>query len=194
MEGIGNLVLLSGPPGVGKSTAIRRIAEHFDDERITAILSSEIRREGRRQGFQMEVLHTGRLGLLASPEVDSDVRFGSLRPDGRPRLGVTFDFLEGVACPAIVGGAAQQKTLVIDEIGPMQASSSYFRDVIENLLVSGNTLVASIAQSDDPWITRIREDQHAALIVLDERNRNLVAAALGVYLSTRTSADVARRA
>jgi nucleoside-triphosphatase len=192
VESVGNLVLITGPPGVGKSTTVRRIAEHFDRGRIAAVVSSEIRNEGKRQGFQMEVLHTGQRGLLASPEVEGDIRFGSLRPDGRRRLGVTFDFLEGVACPAILAGAAERKTLIIDEIGPMQASSGKFREVVEGLLTSGMTLIASIAEADDPWISRIREDEGAALIVLDRRNRDLITSALGAYLATRSPAAANR--
>ena len=182
-----NVTLLTGPPGIGKSTALRKIAESFKLDAITAIVSSEIREDGKRQGFQMEVLGTGQRGLLASPNVESDVRFGTLLPDGRRRLGVTFDFLDGTACPELRRGISRKSLLLVDEIGPMQASSALFRSIIEEVFEKRYPLVASIAQSDDPWISNVRDQSGAALLVLDRWNRDLITEALVTYLPLRYS-------
>lgn len=152
------MILLTGRPGAGKSTAIAKVAQAVSHVNVVGVVSEERRLDGRRAGFQMRLLGTGESGLLASPEVDSPVRFGTARPtDGLPRLGVTHDFLDRVVCPRLAAGAATADLLVIDEIGQMQASSPRFRATVNALMVGDVPIVASVSLSDDPWITAIRE-------------------------------------
>jgi len=180
-------LLFSGPPGVGKSSSVRNIAERFDSCSLAGFFSSEIRVDGQRQGFQIEMADSTEAGLLASPTVAGEPRFGTLMPDGRRRLGISLDFLENVACPVTLDRAGTASLIVVDEIGPMQACSAVFRTMIEELLSSASLLVASVGVSDDPWIVGIRTDPRAALFELTRSNRDILTDALGSWVKRQGS-------
>lgn len=164
---------LTGPPGIGKSTAIRAICAGIDPDLRTGFYSSEKLVNGKREGFIIRLL-SGEEGLLASPELDGEPRFGSIMADGRKRLGISLDFLNSVACPLILASSDKAKVIIIDEIGPMQASSLIFKSMVEDLL-SGNTiLVASIALSDEEWICQVRRKINNRIIHLNETNRSYI--------------------
>jgi nucleoside-triphosphatase len=161
-------ILFTGPPGIGKTTAVRRVASQFPPERQAGFFSVERRIDGKRAGFSVRLL-SGEEGLLASPDLGGSPRFGTLLPDGRRRLGVTTEFLDHVACPRLLG-ASGAELIVLDEIGPMQATSPTFRGMIEQLLKRPVPLIASVAESGDTWVAKIREENAAAIVVLTRDN------------------------
>lgn len=175
--------LLTGKPGVGKSTAVRAIADRIAPSTKVGFVTSEIRVGGRRQGFQTVML-TGESGVLAAPDVESTIRFGSLNGDGLPRLGVSLSFLEDVACPVLDVPEGWGGTVVLDEIGPMQAASRVFRACVERLADRGVQVVGSIAVSDDPWISGLAGRPDVAIIALSKENRDVVTAALAAYFAS----------
>lgn len=183
MSMIPKILLFTGKPGIGKTTLLKTIVNHLDANAVTGFYTSEIRIEGRRQGFQIEMMGTGQKGLLASPDIPGDIRFGTLLPDGRRRLGITLEFLEEVACPIIYSPHSDIKIVVIDEIGPMQISSPVFRNVLETLLLNKLTILASIADSDDSFISSIRNNESSALFIMNKSNRDILSSALSLYLS-----------
>lgn len=170
-----NHILITGRPGAGKTTAIRAIVEGLDPGHIVGFYCEARLVDGKRAGFVVKML-TGEQGLLAGPEVEGLPRFGSLREDGLPRLGVTFTFLNDVACPEVCRDAGRARLIVIDEIGPMQAVSPVFRDMVTRVLaLSGPAVLASIAASDDDeWVATIRRAQKANVIAVDCANRSEV--------------------
>jgi nucleoside-triphosphatase len=172
------VTLCTGKPGVGKSTLVRAVADALDPHLVGGFVSCEIRANGRRQGFGIQVLG-GESGLLAGPDVVSDIRFGSLAANGQPRLGVTHTFLDAVACPAVASSNAP--LLVVDEIGPMQATSSPFRQVIESVLAGPRRLLGTIAKADDPWLSDVRDHEDVAVIELTKANRDVLRLALTSY-------------
>ncbi|MCL6508666.1 MAG: AAA family ATPase, partial [Bryobacteraceae bacterium] len=44
--------LLTGPPGCGKTTVLRRVVELLGDLRLAGFYTEEIRERGRRVGFR----------------------------------------------------------------------------------------------------------------------------------------------
>ncbi|HUC56971.1 MAG TPA: nucleoside-triphosphatase, partial [Streptosporangiaceae bacterium] len=93
-------IFITGPPGVGKSSCLERLARDCDDLLIDGVISGEMRRDGKRAGFEMRLISSGASGVLASPDIESEIRFGTLREsDGEPRLGVSHDFLRDIVCP-----------------------------------------------------------------------------------------------
>src|SRR5437588_11391527 len=82
-------VLLTGPPGCGKTTVIRRLVERLGDLRLAGFYTQEVREQGRRVGFEAVSL-SGRRALLAYVRSRSRHRGGryggepeQLRPQGQ---------------------------------------------------------------------------------------------------------------
>lgn len=166
-------VLLTGSPGVGKTTAIRKILSLVAPNRCVGFFAEERLIGGRRSGFNIRTL-SGREGLLSSPELGGEPRFGTVMPDGRRRLGVSLSFLEDVACPEMLAGVSAGKGVLLDEIGPMQAISAAFRSSVELVLASDVFLIASVAQADDPWLSALRSAQREHIVVLTRSSRDIV--------------------
>lgn len=173
------ITLLSGEPGIGKSSAVLAVAASISAEAKTGFTSSEIRVDGRRQGFKT-VLLSGESGVLAAPHIESGVRFGSLNDRGVPRLGVSFEFLEEVAVPTLNVDLAWPGTVIIDEIGPMQTASASFRNAVDRLVWSDVRVFGSIALSDDPWISRLAADDRIAVVLLTKANRDVLTSAFSL--------------
>ncbi len=185
-------LLFTGPPGVGKSTAVRKITDALGLDGVHGLYSGEIRIDGKRQGFKLELMPSGESGVLASPDIDGEVRFGTLRPDGKRRLGLSLTFLEEVACPTLHDALPTAHLMVIDEIGPMQAQSAVFRRLVEGIVTSGVPLLATIALADDEWISALRESSDCATVSLTVGNRDTVADAASDYLRARLAPEASR--
>ena len=179
-------ILLTGRPGVGKSSCLRRVAERCSST-VDGVISGELRENGKRAGFEMQLIGQGTRGLLASPEVESAIRFGTPRQlDGKPRLGVTHDFLKSDVCPHLRALIGKVSLIVVDEIGSMQASFPEFLEVIRELIAADTPLLASISLAEDPSIDALRNCREIPTIELSLSNRDLVATMLTAYVPTWT--------
>src|SRR3954467_10914743 len=68
-------LLLTGPPGCGKTTVLERVAEQLADLRLAGFLTLELREHGQRVGFEAVGLG-GRRAILAHVQSRSPVRAG----------------------------------------------------------------------------------------------------------------------
>ena len=59
-----NKILLTGLPGCGKTTAVMKIIDNLDQEKIAGFYTQEIREENKRKGFSWTCLD-GATGVLA---------------------------------------------------------------------------------------------------------------------------------
>jgi nucleoside-triphosphatase len=151
----GGSVLVTGPPGAGKSTIVQEVSAAFSDIPQTGFVTREVRRDGQRAGFEIHVPGVDLTGLLASPDTPGDLRFGTIRPDGTRRLGVDLTFLEDVACVAVADQLATSTLVIIDEIGPMQIASPAFTDLLATIMASPAVLIASVALDHAPILDRL---------------------------------------
>lgn len=175
-------VLITGKPGVGKSTVVKQLLSSADSNATTGILSGEIRKHGKRQGFTIQAVGQAP-GILASPDLQGEPRFGTMLPDGKRRLGLSLVHLDENVCPTIHAALPHVRLVVIDEIGPMQAESRVFRELVEHIIASPIQLVASIGMQAHPWLDKVRHDERFELLELTPRNRDLMADLLCTYIS-----------
>jgi nucleoside-triphosphatase len=127
---------LTGPPGSGKSTVFLGCDERLRELGFTVggIATPEIRSRGRRVGFSVVDLATGRAALLAGVEVSSSFRVG--------RYGVNLPEFESVALPALDHAEGSCDVIGIDEIGRMELFSEPFRRRVDELVDGPKPLIS----------------------------------------------------
>jgi nucleoside-triphosphatase len=153
--------LLTGRPGVGKTTCLRRALERIGRP-AGGFFTAELRDRGVRVGFALETLDGGRVTLA------------HVRHAGPPRVGkygVDVAALERVGVPAIRAAVQRRQLVVVDEIGKMEAASPAFRAAVEEALASPATLVGTILLAPHPWADRVKAHPAVTLIEVTPANR-----------------------
>ncbi len=154
--------LLTGRPGVGKTTCLRRTLERL---RLPAggFFTEEIRESGQRLGFALVTLD-GRRATLAH-----------VRRRGAPRIGkygVDTEALDQVGVPAIEEARRRGALVVIDEIGKMEISSPAFCSAVEQALAGEARTLGTILRASHPWADRIKSHAAVRLIEVTTANRD----------------------
>ena len=120
-------LLLTGLPGVGKSTVVRHVAGAVHGLRVEGFITDEIRVHGRRVGFQLAPLR-GNTRVLAHVDIESPHRVG--------RYGVDVRVVDEVVGKMMHRDDTADLYL-IDEIGKMECFSRRFVSALEELLDRG---------------------------------------------------------
>lgn len=130
--------IVTGIPGSGKSTAVRRACEELQGRgwRIGGAICPEVRVHMVREGFEIIDLMTGERGTLAE-----------VKPSNGPKVGkyyVKISDLEGICIPAIKRALDQADLVVIDEVGPMEMKSPAFQNCVIDAFLSDKNLIAVV--------------------------------------------------
>lgn len=160
-------LLVTGKPGVGKTTLVERVIEGLRGSlRLAGFTTTEMRRaDGGRVGFAVITME-GKRGELARAGLRSRVRVG--------RYGVNLEEFERLALPEL---ARRDVDLVaIDEIGKMECASGRFRRVTEDALDSPVSVLATIGIGHLPFFDALRARPDVELLTLTERNRDSLVA------------------
>jgi nucleoside-triphosphatase len=155
-------IILTGVPGIGKTTLAARIAESLGD-RAGGVITGEIREEGSRTGFVIESLD-GERRILASKHLRRGPRVGRYRVD--------VENLDAVGIGALRRALDRKQIIVIDEIGKMELISAGFRAMILEALDSRLPTVATMGVSKNTFTEAVRKRPDAEVIFITTENRD----------------------
>ena len=157
---------LTGQPGVGKTTVLLKIVERLKAQgfKIGGLLSREVRKDGRRVGFKILALDTGREGWLAHVRQSVGPKIGKYR--------VCMKDLESIGVDAILRAIKETEIVVIDEVGPMELFSQSFRRAVTEALNSKKIILGTIHyRIRTPLVTKIKEREDVEIIEVTRGNR-----------------------
>jgi nucleoside-triphosphatase len=155
-------ILLTGRPGVGKTTVVKKVAEGIRD-RAGGFYTEEIREKGKRKGFLIRTLR-GECGILAHVNHHGPFRVG--------RYGVDVDRFEEIVASCLESAVEKDEVIIIDEIGKMELFSHRFRQLVEKMLASDKMVLAVIHQRNDSFTRRIRLLPNIREWTVTEKNRD----------------------
>lgn len=154
-------ILITGLPGVGKTTLIKKLSEALKSLHPVGFYTEEIREGEERKGFEMVSLE-GRRGLLSHTKIQSPFRVGRYRVDMK-----TFeDFLSSI--PFL---SSSTDLIIIDEIGKMECFSKPFQNLLEEILESRKWLIATIAWKGTGLITEVKKREDIRFFKITKGNR-----------------------
>jgi nucleoside-triphosphatase len=156
-----SIILLTGRPGSGKTTLIRRVLARLTRP-AGGFYTQEIREGGARKGFEIVTLD-GECGILAHINISSKHRIS--------KYGVDMFALETLAIPALRDAFMHKKILVIDEIGPMEILSPRFRQVVLEILGGDTNVLGSIVGRSTPFTDQIKSRAEITLMDITPENR-----------------------
>lgn len=165
-------ILLTGPPGVGKTTAIHTVLAGIEIK-AGGFYTQEMRSGGRRIGFVLKTLD-GDEGILAHVDYQERHRMG--------RYGVDIALFEDMALPALERALGATELVVIDEIGKMELFSRRFQEMVLRVLDQDAWhLLGVIHQGKGPFVESIRRRADVEVILVNHANRD----GLPAYLIAR---------
>lgn len=161
-------ILLTGKPGVGKSTILDKVRHDFKGEKF-GIISQELRdKEGHRLGFEAVNSQGDRKMFASIDQIKSNYIVGG-------KYHVDLSVIDKFVVPAIAAGINMPEGLVfIDEIGRMQAFSQKFLETINNVLNSDTNILATIVYDPEPWSIQFKTNHQVILVQVSQLNRDIL--------------------
>lgn len=164
-------ILLTGRPGIGKTTVVRRLIERLSAMVLAGFYTEEIRRGGQREGFRAVTL-SGRSAILAHIRVKGPARIG--------RYGVDVAGFEELVIPEL---GRPCDLLVVDEIAKMECLSPRFVAAIERLLADETPVVATVAATGGGLVASVKSRDDVELLEVTHASRERLAREVAERLS-----------
>ncbi len=156
-------LLLTGAPGTGKTSLIRKLSEIFKEFNPTGFYTAEVVEDGAKSGILVFNLQ-GDGRVLAGTNLKSRYVVGRYRIDMK-----SFEnLLDDVFSP-------EKKTSLyfVDGIDKVECQSRKFSKLIIELLNSDKPVVASIADKGTGIISEIKKRDDVKLLDITTDNREL---------------------
>jgi nucleoside-triphosphatase len=162
-------ILLTGSPGSGKTTLIRRLAADLQASgvHVGGFTSAELREDTQRVGFTVAEIG-GPAAILAHVELSGGPRVG--------RYGVDITAFERIALPAIDRAIHRPGVAVIDELGPMELFSQRFIHAVSQLFDTDVPVVATMHRRTHPVTEAIKRRLGAEPLTVTRENQDVLLA------------------
>ena len=156
--------LLTGHPGVGKTTIIKKALEKL---KLPAggFYTEEIREDDKRTGFAIATL-SGLKGVLAHRNFKSRYRVGE--------YGVGVYTLNRIGVKEILMCLMEKKVIVIDEIGKMELLSPQFQEAVEKALNADNPVLGTVTLARHPFAQKVKSRDDVKIFEVTKENRDEV--------------------
>jgi nucleoside-triphosphatase len=156
--------LLTGHPGVGKTTIIKKLLEKL---KLPAggFYTEEIREDNMRTGFAIVTL-SGLKGVLAHRNFKSRYKVGD--------YGVGVYTLDRIGVKEIQMCLVEKKVIVIDEIGKMELLSPEFQEAVKKALDADNLVLGTITLARHPFAEKVRARDDVKIYEVTRENQDQV--------------------
>jgi nucleoside-triphosphatase len=167
-------ILVTGPPGVGKTTVVRRVVEQLG---LVAggFWTEEIRERGLRVGFRVTDLRTGREGVLAQVDYKGAPRVG--------KYGVDVECFDRIGVAALREAMEREGCIVVDEIGKMELCSKAFPEAVVRALDSDHPVLGTLPVHEHPFVIALRQRQDIRVVRVAVGNRDRLPHSIAALLS-----------
>jgi nucleoside-triphosphatase len=172
-------LLITGLPGVGKTTLIRKLSEALKNFDPVGFYTEEIREGGERKGFELISLN-GRKGLLSHKNIRSPYQVGQYKVNvkGFEDLLNSISFFNPLT-----------RLIVIDEIGKMECLSESFKELLKEILDSEKPLIATIALKGSGLIAEVKKRKDVQLFEITKKNRDSLLKEISDFVSQTHQPD-----
>ena len=161
------ILLLTGNPGVGKTTVLTKTVETLKAEGISVggMISREAREGNVRVGFEILDLTNNKHGWLAHINQKTGPQIGKYH--------VNLEDLENMGAAAIIEAVEKCDVIAIDEIGPMELFSQKFKQAVKQALESRKVVLAVVhAKARDQLINEVKRREDAEIFTVTLANRD----------------------
>jgi nucleoside-triphosphatase len=162
---MGRTILLTGRPGVGKTTVIKEIAESLGNS-AGGFYTAEIREGGRRQGFKILTLDHEE-GILSHVDLKGSPRVS--------KYGVNLKDLDRTGVAALTQAMTRGQCVFVDEIGKMELFSERFREAVLAAIEGDSMVVGTVMKARNPWVDDLKALPQVTVLEVTEANRDHLA-------------------
>lgn len=158
---MGQTLILTGRPGIGKTTIIKAVIAQLGD-RAGGFYTEEILGPGGRKGFRLITLD-GQTAVIAHVDFKSRSQVG--------RYGVKVDVIDQLGAGAIRSAVDHHPIVIIDEIGKMELFSSPFQSAVLKAVGGSKIVLATAMLGDQPWLAALKSLPNVVVWEVTKLNR-----------------------
>ncbi|MCG2791429.1 MAG: hypothetical protein L6305_06750 [Actinomycetia bacterium] len=162
-------VFITGSPGSGKTTLFNEIVNGIKkikpDLIVYGFITKEIREKGDRVGFSIENFKNER-GILAHIDFKNGPKVG--------KYGINLKDFENIGIKTLIESLSNNKIdlVAIDEIGRMEMYHPDFLKIVNRIINSSKTLLATISYKNIDLIKSLKEKEGNYIIDLTIAQKN----------------------